>query len=390
MGGGFFMLLWLTGWTVGCVALGNMVLKDPKLISILFAIPFWASWVFVFCAMLRAFFCREYFMLNDGGAAFIRRVIVPIKTRLVPLEEIKSFHDGIARRDSESGHIALGVEMRTLGRPLSFAAGVTKAECDWLIDQLNECLHELRGDVNDSEQEIATPDEPDANKAADADANEEDGDDSLVDDPRALSLASTPREPPSDCRWERIDDIDSTSFVQRGRLAWGSLGGLLFVTLFWNGVVSVFIGCLCGFMPGNGPQGVEWWGLFVFLIPFEVIGLCILAAFLFQLFEPFRRTRWSFDRQSIVCRSTWFGLGPRWVYPVKPLSRLELQQVARSKSPSRSKSSDLADLVNEGANRSLVFIDGENTEFCSIKRLTEGEARWIGDFILRERPFWFE
>jgi hypothetical protein len=319
---------------------------------------------------------------------------VPIKTRILPLEEIKSFHPYITSHDSESRSSTVGVEMRTLGRPLIFAAGVTPAESEWLVDQLNECLRQLRGDADAPEQEFpisAKSDETKANDAGSTDAesnDEEDDEDTLDDKPRALSLAPTPPEPPSDCRWERIDDFDSTAFLQQGRMAWGSLGGLLFVTLFWNGIVSVFVAGLCGFMP-NGPQGGMWWFLFVFLIPFEVIGLCILGAFLSQLFEPFRRTRWSFDRQNIECRWTWFGLGPRWLYPVKPLNRLELQLGARSKSPS-SKSSDLADMVNEGANRSLVFIDGDNTELCSIKQLTEGEARWIGDFVLRERPFWFD
>ena len=202
--------------------------------------------------------------------------------------------------------------------------------------------------------------------------------------------AKSPREAPSDCRWQRIDEIDSTAFLQRGRILWGMLGGFLFATLFCNGIVSVFVLNLWGFMPGDQqPKGGEWWFLFFFLIPFEVVGLCIFLGLFYQLFEPFRRTRWKFDKQNIECHWTWFGIGPRWLYPVKPLDRLEMP-AARKKSSQNEKSNDLVDMLNEGANRSLSFVDRENVELVAVKRLTEGEARWIGDFILRERPYWFE
>ena len=50
---------------------------------------------------------------------------------------------------------------------------------------------------------------------------------------------------------------------------------------------------------GNPPQGVEWWGMFIFLIPFEVVGLVMLLALLGALLEPVRRTTWGFSRNSI-------------------------------------------------------------------------------------------
>jgi hypothetical protein len=59
------------------------------------------------------------------------------------------------------------------------------------------------------------------------------------------------------------------------------------------------------------------------------------------------------------------------------------------KSSRNEKSNDLVVMLNEGANRTLRFIDRENTELTAMKRLTEGEARWIADTVLRERPYWF-
>jgi hypothetical protein len=37
----------------------------------------------------------------------------------------------------------------------------------------------------------------------------------------------------------------------------------------------------------------------------------------------------------------------------------------------------------------LAFVDRTSADVCTIKELTEGEARWIGDVVLRERPRWF-
>jgi hypothetical protein len=390
--GGVFMLLWLTAWTVGCIVLLGMVINDPKLFNILFAVPFWTGEIFVFIMMLRAFFGREYFLLNRSGALFIRRVFIPIKTRSVPLEEIKFFQECVINRNSESGYITKGVEMLTLGQSLYFIEEITPAESDWLIDQLNDFLSSTRDASNASVEGMSNStaiEDPNSVSVQPSDADEEKPIDN-ASGKQILQLSKNPREPPSDCRWEWIDDFDSTTFLQRGRILWAVLGGFLFATLFCNGIVSVFILNLWGFMPGQQPKGGEWWFTFFFLIPFEVIGLCIFLGLLYQLFEPYRRTRWKFDNQNIECRWTWFGLGPRWLYSLRPLSRLELQSSSPNKTSPGEKSQDIVDIINEGANRSLVFIDRENVELCSIKRLTEGEARWIGDFILRERSYWFE
>jgi hypothetical protein len=388
---GVFMLLWLTGWSVGCVFLLGNAIKEPKLFNILFAMPFWAGEIFGIVILLRSFFSREYFLLNAAGAAFTRRIVIPLTTRIVPVEEIKSFQKCTIRRDSESGHITLGVKMETLGRPLYFAAELTAPECDWLADQLNDCLSSLAGFVGDTEDDIQEPvvnEEKKDDSAKQENAEEKEGDPSNDGNIYILELSKTPCEPPSDSRWERIDEIDSITFLQRGRILWNMLFGFLFATLFCNGIISVFVLNLWGFLQDQ-PKGFEWWFLFFFLIPFEIIGLCIFLGLFYQIFEPFRRTRWKFGKQEIECRWTWFGLGPRWVYAARPLDRLEMPDEVK-KSSRNEKSNDLVVMLNEGANRTLRFIDRENTELTAMKRLTEGEARWIADTVLRERPYWFE
>src|SRR5437868_15430072 len=46
-GESFFLILWLTGWTVGCVVLAGVVYVKREVFMLVFGIPFWAAWVFV-------------------------------------------------------------------------------------------------------------------------------------------------------------------------------------------------------------------------------------------------------------------------------------------------------------------------------------------------------
>ena len=39
--------------------------------------------------------------------------------------------------------------------------------------------------------------------------------------------------------------------------------------------------------------------------------------------------------------------------------------------------------------RQLFMLDKDNREFCSVKGMTLGEARWMADAVLRERAAWF-
>jgi hypothetical protein len=55
----------------------------------------------------------------------------------------------------------------------------------------------------------------------------------------------------------------------------GSLGGAVFVSLFWNGIVSVFlVAAAAGEFPGG-------WSIWVFLTPFVLVGLLFLAMTLY-------------------------------------------------------------------------------------------------------------
>lgn len=399
---GFFLSLWLTGWTVGCVFLVGLVLMEPSIFTLLFAIPFWASWFFVACILLQAFCQRERLVLDRFGVDFRRDVVICVQSRQAPLAEIKRFVPYERVTDSDSGSKTCGLEMETVGASVRLVEGVSREELDWLVWDLNEHLRTLGAGAP-----VETPSEagetPRDEDKAGADAAKDDDDDREASDlpafPQALALVSSPYTPPSDCRWQRVadpDDFDMIVFEQRGKSEWSGLGVLLFVNLFWNGIVSIFVlGGLCGMLPdgkalGGGGNGVGpigslgWWGLFFFLIPFEAIGLMMFCGLIAVFFEPCRRTQWRFTQYDITARWQWLGLvGWSWRYPVEQLNRVEVRPV-KSQRFVETNTTD-GDVAKFG----LVLVDRQDTELATIPSLTEGEARWMGDTLLRERKSWF-
>ena len=369
---GLFLLLWLLGWTVGCVALAVQVFNDPQPRTLLFAVPFWSSWLFVCGLIVAAFARREEFTLDAGGVAFESRAVVTLQTRSVPLAEIHSFGTWTIVGSEDARQY--GIEMRTLGRPVHFGKGLPEPERSWLLVELNGHLAELHDRA-----------EPGPWRNAETTAVVRD-DGTLVE---TVELAEGRFVPPSDCTWTRRDDFDSMTFEQRGRWQLGTVLGLLFVNAFWNGIVGVFVTLLCG-GGAEGPQGGMWWGMLVFLIPFEVIGLAMLVGLAAAVFEPVRRTSWEFGRDEVRCRIAWCGWGCTWRYPVDQLDRVELRQIAPNTTAKNLKVEGFSHGNQQGGTRfELSLVDAANTECCRLAGLTEGEGRWIADGVLRDKREWF-
>jgi len=266
---------------------------------------------------------------------------------------------------------------------MRFGDRLPKAEREWLGQQLNDHLSELR------EGRVANFDPP-----GDAAVSERIAGRLIVE---RLSAARHPLQPPSDCRWKRVDDFDQVQFVQRGRFSISSVAGLLFINAFWNGIVSVFVlGGLFNVleMPDGqkfeGPGGFGWWFMFLFLIPFEIVGLIMFVGLLMALLEPFRKTTWSFTRSTIETRLSWFGLGPKRSHNITLLDRIELRRGDEEKKKRRSSMRVRSNMhATDEDPYSLVFFETDEFELSRIDGLTEGEARWIADVLLRERSLWF-
>ncbi len=204
----------------------------------------------------------------------------------------------------------------------------------------------------------------------------------------ALTVTDHEVEPPSDSSWKLVRDFQSLKFVQRGRWSWTAVLGLLFLNAFWNGIVAVFLGGLLGLGPDMKIGAGQWWPAFFFLIPFELLGLLWLAALVFTVLEPVRRKVWMLEPGLVTYRYTWLGLGRHWVYSFESLERIELGRRRGVLSKYGVKES-AQDARESDAPCALTLVMPENIELCTLDALTEGEARWMADVVLREWPEWF-
>ncbi|MBN2163908.1 MAG: DUF3592 domain-containing protein [Pontiellaceae bacterium] len=103
--------------------------------------------------------------------------------------------------------------------------------------------------------------------------------------------------------WETGSVHDGPQVLQPGGGRFGKVIGLLFLGLFWNGIVSVFVvQMVTGWMSGRGEIGLT-----LFLIPFLLVGLGIIYGLLrsvMQLSNP--RVIFTLERSPLVlgCETT--------------------------------------------------------------------------------------
>lgn len=358
-GVGCFLSFWLAGWTVGCIFLLVMVIRQGEPFFLLFGLPFWAAWFAAVYFLLNALFYREEFSLDDKGAHLRKSIIFTTFQRDIPPEELLRFETSWQAGTSGRGGPVSQIDLVTTGQPISFFSGVPEGERQWLTWRLNDELRRLHP------QRGHRP------------ANQ----------PRQFADLA---ERPSDCNWRLEEHARGLCFYQRGQLTLTALGGVLFINLFWNGIVGVFVGVLWGFAPGGGGPAKfswEWWGMFLFLIPFELIGLLLIAGLLLTLLEPFRRTRWSFGPDEIVYRQSWLGIGWNWRYDPLEVGGVEV----RIEDPGEG--SGLGP-PNPAANPQqvrqvkLILFDRDEDEMTAVSGVTLGEARWMQQILLREFPNW--
>ncbi|HZV04980.1 MAG TPA: hypothetical protein VE999_07860 [Gemmataceae bacterium] len=363
-----FLILWLTGWTGGCIMLIRQLIADPSVRNILFAVPFFASWIFVFGVILWMLSGVERVRLNAEGLDYQLIAVVTLARRLVPSTELKRVCAGMgprhAQNSSKSGEKLPCLRFETQGLPIEFACGISEKEQRWLVEWLNQYL------------DICWRHDPLERKRS---PHKEAG---LKAGKRILQAVATPEEPPSDSRIDMRPDRDAMEFVWRGRWNPAAIAGMTFINLFWNGILAVFIYAQI--------EDFNWF-LFFLLIPHEIVGMCLIAMWLATLTAPLWRLTWTFDERGAASRlslsdedAVVFNLGWSKRFDVQPPVRIELRRPEGEK-PSGS----LWELLSHpDGDYSLVFIGIEEKEFLRIDRLTEGDACWIADVLLHAFPSW--
>lgn len=217
---------------------------------------------------------------------------------------------------------------------------------------------------------------------------------------------------PAGTHWKLSADFNEIEFKRRGRWTAGLIG-TLFVAAFWNGIVSVFVCAMFGVIgaednapstsdaaavqTGDNPEaaqsvvkndqglfdslkdkhmivndkpapffGREWWFMFCFLIPFEIIGLAMIWVFLAQLFAPFTTQSWTFSSNNAIRKRTLFGIPFTRRYDLMEFSYLEIHHY-------QYQSNDKDE---------LTFYDRHDKKIMQIANLNRADARWIANEAL--------
>jgi hypothetical protein len=82
------LVLWLVGWSVGCVVLIENLVESPTLEMAFFATPFLSFWVAAFAGMIYLFFGVETLRIGPDGIHYLVSAMIPLRRRSIPLDEL--------------------------------------------------------------------------------------------------------------------------------------------------------------------------------------------------------------------------------------------------------------------------------------------------------------
>jgi hypothetical protein len=379
VGLGCFFLFWMTGWSFGCALITNLALHEPTFLNLAGAAVFDAAWLFGFVMLANQFLGRETITLDADGLThvkwtiFRRRCTVPIADIFGFTTECESIDD--AQRRGAGNQL----EVRTAGRPLRAGGGLTHND----VLELAATLRKYHARLPTKRlRDSAWPPERERIVFRPRPGGETDG-------APLRSPQDPPIEPPGDTRMRRRDGFDYVRFSTRGRFTLGGAIAALLFNVFWNGITGVFVFNLFWGGPQDKPQGVDWYEQFLFLLPFELIGLAFFLGFLLVLFEPFRVWSHRFGTSDVRDRLTWFGVGWRKRYDLGLVDRLEVRRAAYSIARLPKKRLNLATLWTPPGcpTYSLVVVEMGNRDVCELQGFTFGEACWAADVLVRRSDF---
>ncbi|MBX7168382.1 MAG: hypothetical protein K1X74_18750 [Pirellulales bacterium] len=381
------MAFWLAGWTAGCVAIANKLFHEPTLENGMFATPFFIGWLFGALVLLTTIFDRQELRLSPDAVALVWRTYTGRQVQRVPLAEIRSVDIDVTGTEHSSGGVNRRVRIETLGKPLTFGGSLSVSDCDAVIREIvryveAHCPSSLRRD------------EPHGSSTAAETASGAEAAELLA--PRAagfvqrqavhrgprssaeleLTDLSSRVEPPPDTPWRCDQDVDGVSFRWRGRFQLGALVAVLFLNGFWNSIVGIFL-----------MQAIKQGeiGLHLFLIPFELIGLLLLAGIPALITMPLWRRRWTCSRHALDCYAGVLGIGPRRHYDIVGVERISLFDRRNDKYWHGGKVGSDA----EGKDYDVLLHDAGETGQIRLGPLTEAEARWVAATIRANCPAWF-
>ena len=345
-----FLICWLSVWTIACVALAVRVVREPTLITIIFAVPFSTAWFSGFSILAWTLFGFEELRHGPGGLDHRRGLLAWSRSRMLPFAEVRAVTDYARVVDSESGQVEHGLKIEAAGRPIRFGQGLDDDDLHSLADRLHDRLQALA---------------PGRSIPLSLDVeHEEEGHAERIE-------KGATAEPPSDCGLQDMLEWDRVIVSRHGRIHLRSLSVALFLVLFWDGIVAVLLLDL---------RDKFEWGQFLFLIPFEVVGLGMFACLVVVLLAPFRLERWEAGAWGIARRASLFGIGRTTTHEASEVAAIELRRGDAKGSKKRSLAESMQ-VADEDAPYRLAVLDPSGHDLFTIRNLTEGEARWAGSVL---------
>jgi hypothetical protein len=378
-----FLTAFLVGWSAGCVLIVTEALGGGGWWMWLFATPFLAAWCFLFWALQQALFGWERLRIGPRGMVHEQRGVLGIRRRELPLDEVQSFAVAMTSGGDDSPPQSY-VRIRALGKPLEFGKGLNEKEVRWLVELLESHCSVLRGDVEpmqaddgDTEHRTSNIEHPTSNVSTlSSEPSTSDVRPAEAARVEVLVQAERPIEPPSDCGYYLRQGFDGLHFEKRGRWNLAGIVAITLVNAFWNGIVGVFVWQLF--------REFQWF-LFFFLVPFELVGLVLVLLWIGAMFAPAFLDAWSFGGYEVSRRTSFLGFGHTKRYPIMSLDRIELREYP----PTRAGNRQQVEIAGKLGDFSLALIKRDGQELLEIKRLTEGEARWMADAVYRNFSMWF-
>jgi hypothetical protein len=381
--GAVLVLGWRLVWTGAASVMVRQVIVRPNLENVLYALPVLAMLYPTFFLPWRLLFGFEQIRLGPRGLEHRWGALIPLGRQIVPLAEIqRATHYCLVQQ----GGFEYGIKVQTLGRSLRFAGGTELEERVLLVDHLQRHLQALDPTVPRAPEGGAFAVDVEAPGAAAT--GEEAGEyiDREIESKGLIPLrrGDTPVEilrpgangfaPPWDSQVQMHYQWDHLAFMRKGAVSLGGIGALFCLNLFWNGLIGLFVLKLT--------QHFDLL-LFVFMIPFEVLGLLLLYALLTTILAPFYRACWMFQPGQVTHRTSILGCGRTVSHEIYHLGRLELRRTPPVK-PSRF----LPDTTDEERHYALGMVCPEGGDVAVIDGLTEGEGRWMAAQLLEHFPDW--
>ena len=394
-----FLMLWLAGWSVGCVTLVTQAITKMDWKMALFAVPFVGAWFLVAGLMFNMWRGYESLTVSKAGLDHERGSVFGKKSRHLNFAELRSI-DVVTttHSDEDSTYQRHRIDITTSSLPMSFAQDsmnmtrITLAEADWLKNEIlmavglyggQEAFDRLLGAAVPTKSDQVAP-ASDASPASNF----------VPPDLTGSPIANTSTTP---LRFRVIEAPDALLIEQPYAWSISKMVTVLLFGAFWNGVVGVFVTQL---VSGQPPGGM-WWFLLVFLIPFELVGLLLIVGFIGELLGPVRKQVWEISSDRLVQRSCVAMFG--WTTPIDAASITTVRRqditltglskfagkVGGAEAQALAKAQALQDLKKLGPYE-LAFLDAADKPMLTIPFLTELEADAIERALRSRVPRWYE